>query len=387
MEMDKERLQGEDARGVLRQFLKEVEKTEEEIENKETRGGREADLKIYVTSKNDYRFGGLVDHVYEHLEKKSLKKAARDFFSDHKLKEEGIEEGVSLVGISTPDYNRTDEFVFVDRDDYVWIFTLERAEWVEKTLDPLLKYLKNLERIYLSSDDLEEVMDAIGEDSDLSGFTSKYHSPYRDRKATLRFHGAEDGDIEVAKDAFDAQPTRIEFDQKNSPQAAIQGSNKNTGYASVESIREGSLDKAERTFWGLLSDNESHDEGNYKIEREIERVSFEDASATDGFTAVELVKQREGEEVESLREKLVEDVLSKKQFYRHGGWGDNTFFVLDKKSEEVLEVGLESPNIVVHALEGTTEAGLRRFCETVIEEFDSTYDLSKHQIKPGRQNA
>jgi len=55
------------------------------------------------------------------------------------------------------------------------------------------------------------------QDAYVSGFTAKYHAPYRKRDATLVFHGAEENDLDKAEEAFDATPSRIEWDQTNSP--------------------------------------------------------------------------------------------------------------------------------------------------------------------------
>jgi hypothetical protein len=98
-------------------------------------------------------------------------------------------------------------------DRYLWTLTTARSDWRKKTIEKLLKYLPCVGRLYLSADDLERLTRDI-DDSQISGFTAKYHAPNRQRNATLQFSGAEPGDLERAETAFDAKPTRIEFDQK-----------------------------------------------------------------------------------------------------------------------------------------------------------------------------
>jgi hypothetical protein len=100
------------------------------------------------------------------------------------------------------------------------VFTTVRREWRQKTIENLLDYLPCVERLYLTADDLETLTREV-RDSRISGFTAKYHAPNRERDAALIFSGAEEGDLETAEEAFDAKPTRIEFDQTNSPDTVI----------------------------------------------------------------------------------------------------------------------------------------------------------------------
>lgn len=376
MNIDFDSLRDKNKREVVRELVNHVVKTDNEIENKDTRGGRTTDLKLYLCDNKGFEFGEL-ESTIEHLAlDSSVDKTIRNFLNDHPTREKNLGSDVSLVRISTPTAGRTDEFLFVESDDYVWILTTERKEWAEKTVENLIRYLPNLERLYLSSKDLEELISGLDQ-AHVSGFTAKYHAPYRARDATLRFHGAEPDDLDTAKEAFDASPTRLEFDQANSPATAIQGSETNDGEIKLESVKKGSEPAAVETLLGLSEEYQLRDKANFEVENRPTRDSFGAGLSIDGFTAIELSDpDREEVKTEVLADELKNEVLSSYQ-YEYGMWGEGTLFVHDKDHGEVFEIALEPPNIILYARETTTALSLRSFCRDIISEYDSTYSLRK----------
>jgi hypothetical protein len=376
MNINPEPLREKSKREVVRELVEHVVKSDEELEEKGTRGGRTTDLKLYVCDNKGFEFGSLQATIERLVTENRVGKTAQDFFDEHPIAEEQLNGGVSFVQISTPDAGRTDEFVFVQADSYVWVLTTERKEWAKKTVEHLIHYLPSLERLYLSSDDLEELITDLDK-AHVSGFTAKYHAPYRSRDATLRFHGAESNDLDTAKEAFTARPTRLEFDQANSPATAIQGSESNDGEIKLESVKKGSEAAAVETLFGLTEDYQRRDHANFEVVEQPTRTSLSTGFSVDGFTAVCLTDpDRDTVEVKTLREELEDEVLSGHQ-YEYGKWGQDTLFVHDKQHSEVFEIGLEPPDIVVYARETTTALSLRSFCREIIGEFDSTYSLEK----------
>jgi hypothetical protein len=376
MEIDPTSLQGHDKEDIISVFIEHVVKTEEEVEEKETRGGKTTDLKLYLLDNQGFEFG-TVETTVEHLTSDDTDRNIKNWIADHVVDEQSIDDDLSFLQISTPDAGRTDDFLVVRSNGYFWILTTERKEWCRKTVEKLIQYLPGVERLYLSSDDLEDIVEGL-QDAYVSGFTAKYHAPYRKRDATLVFHGAEENDLDKAEEAFDATPSRIEWDQTNSPAAAIQRANTNDGHLSVENVREGSEAKAVNTILGLTEDYQERDRANYEVEHKPTRTIFDDGSqAIDGHTAIELTDP-DRDDAPNLAEEFQEDVLSGLQ-YNAGMWGDDTFFVQDKEHEEVFEIALEPPNIILYARENTTALSFRSFCQEILDEFDSTYSLEKKQ--------
>ncbi len=122
-----------------------------------------------------------------------------------------------------PKKSRTDNCVWIIQRDYISVLTTERQEWRKKTIENLIKYLPQVERLFLYSEYLEILTDEETiKDSYVSGFTAQYHAHYAEQKATLQFYRSRQEDLEKAERYFKAKTSRIEFDQKNSPEAAIQ---------------------------------------------------------------------------------------------------------------------------------------------------------------------
>lgn len=378
MNINPENIKGKSKKGIIRRFVQSVTATDEEMEDKETRQGRTTDVKIFVADNKGLDLGKIEATIEKYHQDPSTSKHAKNFLEEHLVEETKIHQDISFVEISTPNYSRTDDFIFIEHNSYFWVITTERKKWTERTIEKLLKYLPEVERVYLSHQDLEEIVEDLP-DAQVSGFTAKYHSPYRSRDATLQFHGAESGDLEDAKDTFQATVSRIEYDQKNSPSTAIQGAGTNDGQLSLESVRQGSQSKAVDTIHALTEEFERRDFENYEIENPPGYEFFEGGFNAGDYTSIELfepdrepTKDTDGD----ITTELEEIILSKNR-YQFGRWGDDSFFVFDKEHEEIFEIGIETPNIVIHARETTTAMSMRNFCQLVIDEFDSTYSIRK----------
>lgn len=371
-------IRGLDSREIVLELVDEITKTGNEMEEKETRGDKTTDLKLYIVDSVEDTQGNFQDACLDIAEDNQAKKPARDFFQHVVIDEEQIDENISFLGITTPRYERTDEAIVIDRGDALWFLTTELKEWLEDTVEKLIKYLPQLDRVYLSAEDLEDSMRSIA-DSEVAGFTAEYHSQHKDRDATLQFHGAEQNDLQKAENTFSATPTRIEFNQKNSPQTAIQGSGSNDGLLKLESVRKDSEAKAADTLLSTSDRFVDQDSGRYDVNADTTWKFFDPGFVVDEFTSIELYDP-ERDQADYLDEEIEDEILCKNR-YQYGRWGENTFFVYDKDHEEVFELGIESTELALHARESTTALSLRSFCKSILDSFDSTYSLRKKETR------
>jgi hypothetical protein len=378
MKLDPEELTEMETAEIIRELVEYVTKTKDEVDEKETRGGKTPNLKIFIADNRGYETGELTNLIEELVLDKRVDANARRFFNDHPITETTLDEKVSFVEITSPEADRTSEFVFITHNGYLWVLTTELRDWTKETVERLISYIPSLERLYLSADDLRGVTDDLDK-SRISGFTAKYSSQHRDRDATLRLHGAEEGDLETAKEAFNASPSRIEFDQANSPDVAVQGSHSNDGVITVENVVKGAEDLAVETAQQILGEYEQRDFQSYEVENPPERREFEDWFLIDGFTGIELVGS-EREDEAGIAEELENEVLNSTQ-YEYGRWGEETFFVHDKDHGEVFELGIEGTSLVLHTRQTTTALCLRSFCQRILDDFDSTYTIQKQTVR------
>lgn len=385
MEFDPADYEGKSKREILHQLVDYVVKTDEEMKKKTTRSGGQTDLNIYLCDNQGFDIGDLDYWVHQLTEDDRITGHAANFVKAHTFSEDIADEDISVVTITTPSKGREDEFLFVTAnwtekdEDNLWVITTVHSDWRDKTIERLLDYLPCVERLYLSADDLEDLTQDIP-DSRVSGFTAKYHAPNRERDATLRFTGAEEGDLTTAEEAFDAKPTRIDFDQHNSPSTAIQGANTNNGRVSMRSVRYGSESKAVETLLGITEDYEELDHARFEVEFPRELDNLGNGFAVNGFTAVELTNpDRDDATPEELVNELEEKVLNANR-YRHGlRDGGTKIRVFDTEHDEVFDVALEPPDIILYARNSTTSLSLREFVREVYEKLDSTYSLGKSQ--------
>jgi len=376
MDVNPSGLKAKTKKEIVRDLIDHVTKSEEEVSRKQTRGGKTTDLKLYLCDSKGFEIGTVESITEEMAVDGERRQAARDFGNNHTFEEEILSDEVSFLTISTPDYERTDDFILLRNNGYLWVLTTEPKDWIEDTIFKLIKYCRTLEKLYLSSSNIEEMILDLDK-AHVSGFTAKYSATYQERDATLRFHGAEPDDLDKAKDAFKASPTRLEFDQANSPSVAIQGAQTNDGEVKIESVRQGSGEKAVETLLGLSEEYQKHDNQNFEVTNPPEREAHGKGETIRGITAIELHSpDRESSDPDDLIKDLKENVLSSYQ-YDHGFWGEDTLFVHDEHHSEVFELAIEAPNLILYAKETTTSLSLRSFCKQVIDEVDSTYSIRK----------
>lgn len=375
MDIHPDALEGKTTQEIFRNLVESVVKSDEEMEEKKTRSGERTDLNIYVCDNDSYEIGTLDEWLTYLVEEENVSRHAPGYVANHTFNEEVVDDDIAFVSITTPAKGREDDFVFVTNDGYLWVLTTTHSDWRQKTIENLLKYLPCVERLYVSSNDLEWLTERI-RDSRISGFTAKYHAPNRERDATLQFSGAEPDDLKKAEDVFDAKPTRIEFDQANSPITAIQGASTNNGRLTVRSVRDGSEAKAVETFLRLSEEYQQLDQQNFDVEHRPEHEPLENGFTIKGFTAVELTGP-DRDEAEDLVEELENHVLNGDQ-YRYGVRdGGRKIRVVDTEYGETFDVAIEDPDIILYARATTTALSLRRFVRRVYDELDSTYSLSK----------
>jgi hypothetical protein len=344
---------------------------------KGTRSGEQTDLNVYLCDNHGFEVGQLDQWIARLVEDDHVTGHAESYVSDHTFSETVGDDDISLVTITTPARNREDEFLLVTTDGSLWVFTTVRREWRQKTIENLLDYLPCVERLYLTADDLETLTREV-RDSRISGFTAKYHAPNRERDATLIFSGAEEGDLETAEEAFDAKPTRIEFDQTNSPDTAIQGANNNDGRLTLRSVRRGSQQKAVETLLGISDEYERLNRRRFEVEHRPVRHELDSGFRVEGFTAIELTDpDRETVDCENLRDEIETAVLNANRYQFGVRDGGRKLRVFDSEHDEMFDVALEPPDIVLYARESTTALSLRSFVRTVYDDFDSTYTLQK----------
>lgn len=377
MNLDPDRYQEMSKRDILRDLMNHVATSEDDHEDKEHRSGSSTDLNLYLLDNQGFEIGALDNHINHITQSDRVRGHAKNFVAKYTFSEDVLNDEIGIVSVTAPKKSRTDDSVWIVQGEYIWVLTTVRQQWRKKTIENLIKYLPQVERLYLSSDYLDSVTgEGVIQDSYVSGFTAQYHAPYAERQATLRFHGGREEDLEKAEEVFDAKPTRIEFDQTNSPEAAIQGASTNDGRLSFQSVVSGSQDKAVETLLRVSEEYQELDKSSFEVEHAPTHRSTDSGFSVDGFTAIELTDpDRDTEADQSLVDELKENVLSSTQ-YRFGQRDTDTLRVYDTHHDEIFDLALEDPDIIVYPRETATSMGLRDIVQKIFE-YDSTYSQKK----------
>lgn len=394
MALNSENLQGLSTSDIVEQLLQHVVKTPEELrEEKEEKKRQNTDLKVFISKKEGFRIGSIEDKLEELATDSDTHQNTVDFIDEHGFSEIILNENTSLLEVRTPSYERADQAILIDTGEYLRTLTIERRYWTERTIERVLDYLPGLSRLYLSADDIRDIVNGLNEitETEVSGFTSKYQSYKKDRKISIQFHGGDDDDIRHVRDEFDAKPTRVEFRQKNSPTNAVTGAITRDARINVPGIRAGSEQLGAATVDSVATRFEELDRAHFDVPNTPKMKNTEDGLVIEGFTTIRLEDQepnqmrKDGgiirdEEVQvekTFVEALEEDIFDRKQRYEFTEWVENEdYLVLDLERHEMFQVGIEGEDLVINARPGTTPITLKDFCRLILEEFKTTYSIS-----------
>jgi hypothetical protein len=404
-------IESESTEKVLERFVDFVTKTDEEIaEEGRTKKKQSTELKLYVAASNGFRVEDLHSTIQNLADSDSLNQAPQKFFEKHTFSIESVNEEASLLVITTPKYNRDDEFLLIEGEDYLKAVTVIRKTIAEDTIERLIQYIPSIDRIFLSSEDLREIVEEY-EKRDLSGFTAKYEPFFKDEYISVQVHGGSKDHLDKVQDDFDARPKRVVFSQRNSPAEAVKGTVSQNGYASIPRVRAGSGDVGIETIENIVETTQQKDQENFAVPHRPERLTPGDryfltqltldesadenvtdggipeplrdadqGSVLDGLTICVFEEELRDEEYpddDAVAHSLEEDILDYKQRYRYSLTGDNHYLVYDGDRGQSFEVVVSQKNLKVYTRGNTTQAGLRDFYQIIDDEFNSSYSIDK----------
>ncbi|MDZ7849423.1 MAG: hypothetical protein U5K70_00935 [Halodesulfurarchaeum sp.] len=383
MKFEPSAIKKEETEEIIDTLISHVTKSDEEIVQEAEKKRKSTELKVFIADNTGFELGTINSKLQELYSNGSPSDYVINFIDDHTFEEEILNGDVSYLEIQTPKYSRVDQFILLEKEDYLRVLTVERRYWTKRTIERLIRYLPGLDRIFLSSEDLEETVLEEEDNTHLSGFTAKHKPYYSEKELSIQFHGGEESDLRKVESEFDARPTRVEFGQKNSPTDAVKGAVRQDGYYSIPTIRAGSEELGYQTIMSISDSLENHDRANFDIGHRP-RQEFEEGFSIEGYTRILLNEESEGRSDivtdggrEELIEKLEENILDYKQRYKYSVWDDGDFHVFDTETRVPFQVGVEGKDLVLFAKPATTSKALREFSRIVLEEFNSTYSFEK----------
>lgn len=403
-------LVGAETQEIIDVFIQHVTKTDGEIaEEGRDKKKSSTELKVYIAENGGLNPDDLNERILELLNSESINHYPEEYFTSHNFKIHRLNDEVHHLVITTPKYERSDDFILINSDGYLKALTVIRKSWADDTIEKLIEYIPELDRLFLSSNDLESIVEK-NKKRDLTGFTAKYKPFYKDERVSIQVHGGGDNHLEQVEEQFGARPKRIVFSQRNSPAEAVKGAVSQDGYASIPRVRKGSEEVGYETIEDVIESYQEQDKENFKVTYRPERLTpgdryflkqltLEDSSekSTDGGISDEIKKIDQGSVLEGLTicefeeempapdypddqavaTQLEEEILDFKQRYSYSTCKEANYLVYDRTLGESFEVVIEDKNIRVYAKANTTARSLREFANIIDGEFNSTYSIEK----------
>lgn len=390
-------------------FIDHVTKTDEEIEEEgEKKRKKSTELKIYLAENQGFNPENLKQRVLEIHQSEDTNKRPKEYFTNHNFEIQRLNSDTFHLVISTPKYERQDDFILIDSDGYLKALTVIRKKWADNTIKRLIDYIPRLDRLFLSSNDLKSIIDTE-EDRDWDGFTAKYHPFYKDERVSVQVHGGNHSHLDDVEEHLHARPKRVVFSQKNSPAEAVKGAISQDGYASIPRVRQGSEDVGYEAIENIIENYQEKDKDNFAVPYRPERLTpreeitteqdtlddseggeatdggvpdaigqLDQGSVLEGWTICELEEEfpeRDYPDKEGISTLLEEEVLDYKRRYTYSVCGGGNFLVYDRNLGGSFEIIIAGKDIRIYAKANTTSQCLRDFYEIIEEEFNSTYEI------------
>lgn len=404
-------IESESTERILEIFIEFVTKTDDQIvQEGQKKKKQSTELKLYTAASNGFKIEHLHNIIQKLVSSDSINEAPQQFFEQHTFSVERVNEEASLLVITTPKYNREDEFLLIEGGEYLKAVTVTRKSIAEDTIERLIQYIPSLDRIFLSSEDLQDIVEEYAK-RDLSGFTAKYEPFFKDEYISVQVHGGSEDHLHKVKDDFDARPKRVVFSQRNSPAEAVKGTVSQDGYASIPRVREGSGDVGIETIENIIETTQQRDQENFAVPHRPERLTPGDryfltqltldepddenntdggipkplrdadqGSVLDGLTICifrEELRDDDYPDDDAVAQSLENDILDYKQRYRYSSIGDNQYLVYDGDRGQSFEVIVSKKDLKIYARGNTTQEGLRDFYQIIDDEFNSSYSIDK----------
>lgn len=419
-----------DTGDLYRQFISHVTKTDQDLAE-EARKGKQSttELKLFIARNRGFSPSELDDVIHEILQDKDTNQNPQEFFEQHHFEITRLNEESFHLIIKTPKYEREDDFLLINSNGYLKALSVIRRKWTKKTIEKLIQYLDSLERLFITSDDLENVVEAKS-DRNLTGFTAKYLPFYKKERVSVQVHGGTKDHLDNVESEFSARPKRIEFGEEkengsqessiiedggtvSSPTNVVNAAIRQDGYASVPQVRAGSENVGVSTIEDVISAYEEIDEKKFQVDHRPERIKpgkrhfisqfdleeFEDnkqeqsdgglpeklrsldqGSVMEGVTLWYFEEEMPGEHYpgeKTVAENLEKKILEYKDRYSYSELEFCNYLVYDREYGESFEIIIAGKKMRVYAKSNTTSSSFRKFYNILDQDFNSTYGFEK----------
>jgi hypothetical protein len=295
------------------------------------------------------------------------------------------DEDLHVLEVIEKAYDRVAEFFVILEKGFWVIYTLEDYITVKKTIDRIVKHVPELNTVWFPPPDLELITNDIFTESAFSGFTSKYRPFLYDRKVTIRLFGGNRDDLLIAREYFQAEPTRIRFESKGSP-AEVIGSI-SPGKLDITSVLPGYEERLFSIIEAVKRDFFKKESQNLGLINGYERRLFADeegnviSQASSTFSAVilsvnEAMRQKKDVSKDRLIERLRMTFLNNEKRYIGHEWDDGNLEVFDLVTGELFQVVFEDWQFIIYPKEETHATTVREACEQITQHINPSCTLS-----------
>lgn len=380
-------------REILREFLKLITVYDNKGKSRQTH------LKVFIIRTINFS----VKQIEEYLKS--------EYFNGNNSVKSFLNQNQIFIELLNSEENKTNyylklenvktkkryHFVIFENSNYWSIITLVKREDLDMTLLTIIRLIKDVEVIKITTKHLEDLILNQNYENAIGGFIAKYKPYYSDRHLTVEMHGGDLIDLNKLREIYLVEPTSFNFRLRNSPVEVVKGNILYEGNFSLEKILDGYQNIAVETIEKLIESFESINEMNYERVLSFENVpklikNGKGLRLKSRYAVVIKIKkerfklytddkisERDKITYEELNETIIKFFKFRARRYEIYSEAEFSHFICDKETRNKVQLTLEpkDSNIIIYPFRNCRGKTLRDICNGINE-----VENSIEQIQP-----
>jgi hypothetical protein len=198
----------------------------------------DTDLKIYIFQ--SYKFNpSQISSKIEDYYVNEIDQEFKKFIDRHAIRLSDLGNSNYYLRIENTFTKKKYDFLIFKERSYWILITLIKKEDLRSTFLRFVKKFNEIERIKIVPRQLESLIHEKGYSDQIKGFIAKFKPYHSERKITVNVYGGDLIDLEKIREIFFVEPTKFEYQLKNSPIGVLKGGIFNDGYFTLSEIKRG----------------------------------------------------------------------------------------------------------------------------------------------------
>lgn len=342
----------------------------------------DTDLKIYIFQ--SYKFNpSQISSKIEDYYVNEIDQEFKKFIDRHAIRLSDLGNSNYYLRIENTFTKKKYDFLIFKERSYWILITLIRKEALRSTFLRFVKRFNEIERIKIVPRQLESLIHEKGYSDQIKGFIAKFKPYHSERKITVNVYGGDLIDLEKIREIFFVEPTKFEYQLKNSPIGVLKGGIFNDGYFTLSEIKRGyqnlAIEKINEFINSFIDINETYFEKvkDYENTPILLENKYNSLMLKSRYRLIIKIKdKRIKKDAKNERDTITFKDLDKKIFEyfknrhsRYEIYSEKQFshFICDKRTRNKVQLTIEprDNNIILYPFKNCMGLTIRDICNGI----------------------